>query len=167
MKTESIAQDDLLQLLSWPSSDVLEPWIKNATKSGTDSCIGMNFLHIFSEVGIRSCVIAILSSPKRSILFNSMDGRRRTPLSYGAEQGHDRIVELLLEREDNEINSKDIRGQTTLSYAIMSRNETTVKLLRQKLSERGKPRTMKERTSDDKLTGYALTEYDLRLLEGI
>ncbi|KAK3360939.1 ankyrin repeat-containing domain protein, partial [Lasiosphaeria ovina] len=68
---------------------------------------------------------------------NSKDSYGRTPLSYAAENGRDKVVELLLERRA-EIESRDrIFDQTPLSWAAEKGHEAVVRLLLDKGADLG------------------------------
>ncbi|CAD6570009.1 MAG: hypothetical protein ASARMPREDX12_003269 [Alectoria sarmentosa] len=61
--------------------------------------------------------------------FESTD-RPRAALSYAAMHGHGRIVELLLEREDIDVNIRDERhNMTPLMFAIATGREAVLKIL--------------------------------------
>ena len=53
----------------------------------------------------------------------------QTPLSWAAENGHEAVVKLLVERDDVKADSKDNCGQTPLSWAARNGHEAVVKLL--------------------------------------
>ena len=53
----------------------------------------------------------------------------RTPLSLVAEEGHEAVVRLLVERDDVEADSNDKWGQTSLSRAAGGGHEAVVRLL--------------------------------------
>ena len=57
------------------------------------------------------------------------DDSNRTPLSWAADYGHASIVQMLIERKDVDINSKDKYGWTPLSLAAMNGHEVVVRLL--------------------------------------
>ncbi|KAL7962115.1 hypothetical protein V8C34DRAFT_311341 [Trichoderma compactum] len=60
-----------------------------------------------------------------------VQGSGRTPLSWAAKNGHDTVVNLLLE-QGAEIESKDNGGQTPLSLAAENGHEAAVRLLIEK-----------------------------------
>lgn len=53
----------------------------------------------------------------------------RTPLSLVAEEGHEAVVRLLVERDDVEADSKDKYGRTPLSFAAEEGHKAVVRLL--------------------------------------
>jgi ankyrin repeat protein len=72
---------------------------------------------------------------KKGTELDSKDRRGRTPLSWAAENGHEAVVKLLLEK-GAELDSKDnIYGRTPLSWAAKTGREAVVKLLLEKGAE--------------------------------
>ncbi|RPB06422.1 hypothetical protein P167DRAFT_497669, partial [Morchella conica CCBAS932] len=55
-----------------------------------------------------------------------------TPLSWAAMNGHGKVVKLLLEREDVDVNSKDKNGKIALELAAERRHTNVMELLRVK-----------------------------------
>jgi len=53
----------------------------------------------------------------------------RTPLGYAAINGHRGVAELLLGREDVDLNCLDANDRTLLGCAAIKRHERVVKLL--------------------------------------
>jgi ankyrin repeat protein len=60
---------------------------------------------------------------------DSKDEYGRTPLSLVAEEGHEAVVRLLVQREDVAADSKDKYGRTPLSFAAEEGHEAVVRLL--------------------------------------
>jgi ankyrin repeat protein len=58
----------------------------------------------------------------------------RTPLHKAAENGHEAVVRLLLERKAD-VNAKDNDGWTSLSWAADNGHETAVKLILKKVAD--------------------------------
>jgi ankyrin repeat protein len=63
--------------------------------------------------------------------LDSKDTYGQTPLSRAAENGHEAVVKLLLEK-GAELETKDKDGRTPLSWAAESEYEAVVKLLLEK-----------------------------------
>jgi len=62
--------------------------------------------------------------------MNSRDEHGMTQLSLAAQNGHETVVRLLLEREDVEVNSREDKGGVTpLSWAACNGHEAAVRLL--------------------------------------
>lgn len=130
VEKESIAQNDLLQLCSWPSNSIMKCLIMTYKEGGLYFYwnTGMTLLHVASASGLASAVAAIFYS-KSNVEADYKDLLGRTPLLWAAERGHETIVKLLLERDDVKADSEDRFGQTPLSKAAERGHETIVKLL--------------------------------------
>ncbi|KAH0556934.1 hypothetical protein GP486_005273 [Trichoglossum hirsutum] len=63
------------------------------------------------------------------------DSRGKTPLSYGAERGHEVVVKLLLKKGAELESEDDWFGRTPLSFAAVFGQEAVVKLLLEKGAE--------------------------------
>jgi ankyrin repeat protein len=88
----------------------------------------MSGLHLAAYFGVRNAVQELLGSP------DPKDSHNRTPLSYAAENGHEAIVQLLLDTS-TEADSRDKDGQTPLSYAAENGHKTIVQLLLDRRAE--------------------------------
>jgi len=89
----------------------------------------MTGLHLAAYFGLEEVVNVVLSSRRNLDLTDSYG---RTPLSYAAENGHEAVVKLLLEK-GADVESKDRKyGQTPLSWAAEKGHEAVVKLLLEK-----------------------------------
>ena len=67
-----------------------------------------------------------------------MDGESGAPLSFAAWRDHEavvRLVRLLVEREDVDVDSKDKGGRTPLWWAAYKGHEVVIRLLEAKLSD--------------------------------
>ena len=74
--------------------------------------------------------IAELLLAKESVDPDPLDMAGRTPLSYAAEKGLTRTVQLLVKRKGVNVNTKDLEySRTPLIWAAVNRQETVVKLL--------------------------------------
>ncbi|KAI9733944.1 MAG: hypothetical protein M1834_002599 [Cirrosporium novae-zelandiae] len=127
-------QDEILNYWNWPENKLLHRWMKL-------KCIGVGgyppyiiytqqtLLHIASYYNLKNVVEAIIKSFSNSDDgINLMDKGERTPLSYAGQNGHERIVRLLLHYKAK-TDSKDGFGRTPLSYAAQYGREAIVKLL--------------------------------------
>jgi ankyrin repeat protein len=81
-------------------------------------------LHLAAHFGVDRAVRFLISCNNREL----KDSYSQTPLSYAATNGHNTIVQLLLEK-GAEIESKDKYGQTPLSRGATNGHEGTVRLL--------------------------------------
>ena len=90
---------------------------------------GVYLAAYFGLTGVITALLKIGHHP------NIRDDWGRTPLTWAAEQGHEAVVKLLLEK-GAEVNSKeDIYGQTPLSWAEKNGHKAVVKLLLEKGAE--------------------------------
>ena len=60
------------------------------------------------------------------------DDTDRTPLSWAAQYGHGSIVQMLIEKDDVDINTKDIFGMTPLSAAAEMGHDAVARQLIQR-----------------------------------
>jgi hypothetical protein len=88
-----------------------------------------NGLHLVALYGLTCLAEMLLKESGNFSSADSKDGAGRTPLSYAAENGHEAVVRLLVEREDVEADSEDRLGRTPLSSAARNGHEAVVRLL--------------------------------------
>jgi len=91
-------------------------------------CIAQGFsgIHVAAYFGLSEDMTYVCNI-ERDIQLK--DEFHRTPLSWAAENGHEAVVRLLVERGDVDNNAKDSYGQTPLSYAAGNGHEAVVRLL--------------------------------------
>src|ERR1700719_3988977 len=86
----------------------------------------MTGVHLAAYLGLWKSMSALL---ERRHDVNAKDMNGRTPLSWAAQNGHEGVMKLLLDK-NADIESKDIEyGQKPLSWAASSGHEAVVKLL--------------------------------------
>ena len=96
-----------------------------------ESSLLFSGLHMVAYFGLCRVFNQVLSLDLEKYLgADSTDDYGRTPLSWAAENGHEAVVKLLVEREDVKADSTDTTyGQTPLSRAAENGHEAVVKLL--------------------------------------
>ncbi|KAI9780621.1 MAG: hypothetical protein M1816_002782, partial [Peltula sp. TS41687] len=87
---------------------------------------GLSGVHLVAIFGLKRLVSILIVN---NIEADSKDQQGRTPLFRAAENGHEAVVKLLLDRDDVEADSKDQQGRTPLSRAAVDGHEAVVKLL--------------------------------------
>ncbi|KAI1859367.1 hypothetical protein JX265_010370 [Neoarthrinium moseri] len=82
--------------------------------------------HLAAIFGLEDALFAVWNLENR----DARDSNGRTPLSWAAENGHTKVVKLLLETKEVEVNSKDTEyGRTPLSWAAKNGHYEVVELL--------------------------------------
>lgn len=84
-------------------------------------------LHFAARYGRYNTVKQLLDSEKGTFIINESDGEGLTPLHIASQQGHTRVVQLLLNR--GALLHRDHNGRTPLHLAAMSGYTQTIELL--------------------------------------
>ncbi|KAL9905738.1 transient receptor potential cation channel A1 [Glossina fuscipes fuscipes] len=84
-------------------------------------------LHFAARYGRYNTVKQLLDSEKGSFIINESDGEGLTPLHIASQQGHTRVVQLLLNR--GALLHRDHNGRNPLQLAAMSGYNETIELL--------------------------------------
>lgn len=84
-------------------------------------------LHFAARYGRYNTVRQLLDSEKGSFIINESDGGGLTPLHIASQQGHSRVVQLLLNR--GALLHRDHNGRNPLHLAAMSGYTQTIELL--------------------------------------
>ncbi|XP_017840949.2 LOW QUALITY PROTEIN: transient receptor potential cation channel subfamily A member 1 [Drosophila busckii] len=84
-------------------------------------------LHFAARYGRYNTVRQLLDSEKGSFIINESDGAGMTPLHIASQQGHTRVVQLLLNR--GALLHRDHSGRNPLHLAAMSGYTETIELL--------------------------------------
>ena len=95
---------------------------------GEGGATGFTGLHGAAFFGIAEIVAAVLDMKEWDV--NATDCLGNTALTWAAEQGHERVVNMLLEREDVNPDRTDTQdGRTPLSWAAEHGHEGVLKML--------------------------------------
>ncbi|KAK5642668.1 hypothetical protein RI129_008835 [Pyrocoelia pectoralis] len=84
-------------------------------------------LHFAARYGRYNTLKQLLDSEKGTFIINESDGEGMTPLHISSQQGHTRIVQLLLNR--GALLHRDHNGRTPLHLAAMNGYTLTIELL--------------------------------------
>uniref|UniRef100_A0A8W7MUE8 Ion transport domain-containing protein n=1 Tax=Anopheles arabiensis TaxID=7173 RepID=A0A8W7MUE8_ANOAR len=84
-------------------------------------------LHFAARYGRYNTVRQLLDSEKGTFIINESDGEGLTPLHIASQQGHTRVVQLLLNR--GALLHRDHNGRNPLHLAAMSGYRQTIELL--------------------------------------
>lgn len=111
--------NSLSSSFTWPPDDMLQRWMEvyrliNDVDQAT-------LLHYTSEHGLLNSVKYLLLEKNAQI--NSMDEGGQTPLSYAAQNGHEEVVQELIEK------GADVASGSSLWYAIMNGHAGVVERL--------------------------------------
>jgi ankyrin repeat protein len=98
VQSNNIPQNDLSVRFEWPSIHILQRWVDiyKVISYGSGEYDQAALLHITSEHGLLSAVKELLL--EKAVDVDSKDNDGRTPLWWAAENGHEAVVMLLLEK---------------------------------------------------------------------
>ncbi|OWT42487.1 Ankyrin repeat-containing protein [Pochonia chlamydosporia 170] len=131
-----VSQDDLLRYFDWPAEALVQVWVRvyNIISRYSDDRPpeGTKMIHVVSRYGLLGPLQVILQSAYQvGADVELKDSYSRTPLSWAAEEGHEAVVKLLLDK-GADVEPKGSHGQTPLWRAAEKGHEAIVKLLLEK-----------------------------------
>ena len=128
LENANMSLDDLAALSTKASDLTLYEYLYSANVSSYRTSIPHHttLLHIASNRNLIQVGRAVLN---RTVRADQTDAYGQTPLSIAAGKGHGILVELLLGRDDVDVNHIDSRGDTPLCSAARWGHEVVVKLL--------------------------------------
>ncbi|KAL4903023.1 hypothetical protein BDW74DRAFT_180313 [Aspergillus multicolor] len=83
-------------------------------------------IHLASYFGLEDAVCRLIAEGRHVDMVDSLG---RSPLSWAAAEGHESLVELLLQHKAATVDLKDANGQTPLSWAAKAGHSGVVELL--------------------------------------
>ena len=88
-------------------------------------------LHVAAGSGLLCLSEKLLlpSGGNANAMADSRDSNFQTPLSWAAQNGHEAVVKLLVERDDVEADSKNTKRWTPLCWAALNGHEAVAKVL--------------------------------------
>ena len=130
---QGVAHDAMLELLSWPSNELVRRWIRVSNTMEEDEWKlpeTDNIVHVLSQNGVLGPLAVVLQREDlTSQEVNAKTYRGLTPLTLAIESGYEAIVKLLLGTGEVDVNSRDNHGLTPLALAVYFRSEAIVRLL--------------------------------------
>lgn len=135
VEKEDLPQTDLFSFFRPPSS-LLQGWIRLNDYDPIlrpfriRNSLGLNedttFLYIVSSYNLPS---TLEQSLLQDIKIDSLDIHNRTPISHAAENGHEALVKLLVQRYEANPCIPDMDGRNSLTYAAQNGHEAIVRYL--------------------------------------
>ena len=83
-------------------------------------------MHLLAYLGLRRLAVALL---RREQYVDHKDSVGRTPLFYAAQNGHEAVIQILLDQVGVKADCKDFDGRTPLSYVSYSGHVEVANLL--------------------------------------